>query len=667
MRSLRPLKLVVPLGLALALVGALTTASAGSASADRLVDAKPSTATPDIKDGAVYAIAHVGDKIVVGGTFTKAADHGSSTTLTRNHILAFDASTGKIDRDFAPDLDKVVYDLLRGPDDHSVYVGGAFKTIDGKNNHALALLDTDTGKPVSGFDNPVLNGSVGTMAKHDGRLLLGGAFTKVSGEHRGGFASVDKRTGKLDSYLDLNVSGHHNYDGAPGQAEGAVGVTAMDVSPDHKTLIAVGNFTKVDGKARDQIVRIDLHASGASVADDWSTSVYEPTCNWKSFDSYVRDVRFSRGGSYFVVVATGGAGSLATTDSHCDAATRFDTDSSGSDVRPAWTAYTGVDSLYAVAVTGAAVYVSGHQRWMNNPGGHDSAGPGAVPRPGIAALDPRTGVPMSWNPGRNPRGVGAKALLATSDGLYVGSDTNYIGNRKYERGKIAYFPLDGGKSVRAEHTGSLPGKVFLAHSDGKAFHRSFDGTKAGAKHNATGAGDWTNVRGAFMVNGTLYYGHTNGHLYRRAFDGKEFGSYSIVDPYDDPAWSDVQTGSGQTYRGKLPSFYAELPDVTGMVYRHGKIYYVLRSKPGLYSRSFSPQSGIVGPDETKVSSKARWQTSGDMFLDGDKLYYSSRTSGNLYKTAWSGGKPNGSIKTVSGPKVDGKGWRNTVLFLLATG
>ena len=49
--------------------------------------------------------------------------------------------------------------------------------------------------------------------------------------------------------------------------------------------------------------------------------------------------------------------------------------------------------------------------------------PAPCPGPGISALDPRTGVPLAWNPGRNPRGVGAEALLATTTGLYVGMDT----------------------------------------------------------------------------------------------------------------------------------------------------------------------------------------------------------------------------------------------------
>ena len=99
---------------------------------------------------------------------------------------------------------------------------------------------------------------------------------------------------------------------------------------------------------------------------------------------------------------------------------------------------------------------------MNNSHGYDFAGPGAVPRPGIAALNPVNGMPFSWNPGRNPRGAGAYAVLATPTGLWVGSDTDYIGNRQYLHRKIAFFPLAGGEVPPADTTPTLPGRVYTA-------------------------------------------------------------------------------------------------------------------------------------------------------------------------------------------------------------
>ena len=147
---------------------------------------------------------------------------------------------------------------------------------------------------------------------------------------------------------------------------------------------------------------------------NWSTAKYSAQCANGAFDSYIRDVQFSPDGSYFVIVATGGGTFDTNVDgsrSLCDTAARWETNGTGADVAPTWVDYTGNDTFWSVAVTGTAVYVGGHQRWVNNTTGSDNAGEGAVPRPGIVALDPINGLPLAWNPGRNPRGAGAYAVL----------------------------------------------------------------------------------------------------------------------------------------------------------------------------------------------------------------------------------------------------------------
>ena len=70
-------------------------------------------------------------------------------------------------------------------------------------------------------------------------------------------------------------------------------------------------------------------------------------------------------------------------------------------------------------------------------------------------------MPLAWNPGRNPRGAGAYALLATPTGLWVGSDTNLIGDCEYRRAGIAFFPLAGGAPLASDAIPALPAGVYL--------------------------------------------------------------------------------------------------------------------------------------------------------------------------------------------------------------
>jgi hypothetical protein len=66
-------------------------------------------------------------------------------------------------------------------------------------------------------------------------------------------------------------------------------------------------------------------------------------------------------------------------------------------------------------------------------------------------------MPLAWNPGREPRGHRIEALLATSTGLWTGSDTDYVGPKNlFTRKKIAFFALAGGSTPASTATDLLP-------------------------------------------------------------------------------------------------------------------------------------------------------------------------------------------------------------------
>ena len=409
---------------------ALTAASPVGAGArhDSVVSENPAKFTPNVEDGGgvanavVYAVTKRRGTMYAGGNFLTITNSARTQTHTRFNFVAFSATSGAI-RGISPEFDGPVWALRATRS--SLYVGGAFTTVDGIARRALVKLDRQTGEVDRSFNAHIPSGRVTEVRLVDRRLIVGGTFPKK-------LAALNRKTGADTGYIDLNISTTV----APNA--GPVEVYRFAVSSDRNRLVAIGNFASVGGQPRRLAFMAKLWRNSARLSP-WHPPAFNLQCAGSGTPAYLRDVDFSPGGGYFVVVSAGFV-SLAgdVGESICDAAARFETEDETSSAEPTWINYTGGDTLHSTVVTGAAVYVQGHQRWLDNPSGRNSAGPGAVDRPGIGAIAPGTGRALAWNPTKT-RGVGGRDFYASADGLWVASDGNRFAGEF--RAGIAFCPL----------------------------------------------------------------------------------------------------------------------------------------------------------------------------------------------------------------------------------
>ncbi|MFT4220199.1 MAG: PKD domain-containing protein [Microbacterium sp.] len=622
-------------------IGLVPSATAAEVTHTKVVSDDPANNTPHVLDGEVNSIAQVGNLIVLGGSFTQVSDAQRTQTYQRRNVVAFDATTGAISS-FDPSPDNTVTTVIPSADGNSVYLGGSFNTVAGQTRRKLARVDIATGTNTSGFRNVAGNGIVKDLRLVGDRLWVAGAFTSMSGSAQGQLTTLNATSGATDGYMALTVAGTQN--------GGTTSVNKIDVTADGSRLVGIGNFLTVGGLDRRQIFMLDATGSTAAVAN-WQTDFYAATCS-TSFDTYMRDLDFAPDGSFFVVSTTG---AYRGATSPCDSQARFNTSRSGTGITPEWINTTGGDTTYAVEVTGSVVYVGGHFRWANNPFAADRAGAGAVARDGIAALDPANGMPLSWNPGRT-RGVGVFDMLATETGLWVGSDTDRIGNNEYH-GRIAYFPLSGGKDLPATNAPTLPaGVVMLGPTAGQNPSTSgvrlseFSGTTVGRTAQSSGAIDWSTTRAAFMLNGNVYLAGSDGSFTRRSFDGTTWGAPVAVSTHDQLV--------------TLTAWHTSAAKLTGAFFDNGRMYYTQTGDSALKMRYFTAENDVVGAAEYSLSSVTGLNLSQvrGMFLAGDWVFL-AQADGSLVRVGWqSGAFVAGSVSTVSGPAIDGVNWQASALF-----
>ena len=273
-----------------------------------------------------------------------------------------------------------------------------------------------------------------TLALGGRTLYLGGTFTVVAGVSRPRLAAVDAITGGLGTKLTL----------APNQA-----VRDMALNSTASTLYLAGAFTSISGTTRYNFASVGA-ASRALTA--WNPNVHAR--GWGvalSPDNATAYLTTSDGNESICGAGHESVIAMPATGSGTPAVKWHNGGDRGCP-------FTSGD-INAVEATASAVYIGGHLTNLCNVKNtsYTTACPGRlVTREHLAALDPATGVPLSWNPGVD----GTKGVLriqAIPAGLAIGGDfprTNGVQHSRFacsrERpSRFALFPGTPSPRVRA--------------------------------------------------------------------------------------------------------------------------------------------------------------------------------------------------------------------------
>lgn len=200
-------------------------------------------------DGAVLALLHTGATVYAGGEFTQIGGAG------RNRIAALDVSSGAATVG-NPDANGAVRALvLNGA---TLYAGGDFTAIDGGSRAYLAALDmtqatagaidTDWDPAPDGVVRALINGTT---------LYAGGDFTAIDGGSRAYLAALDTTqtaAGAIDT----------DWNPAPDGARHALLLNGS-------LLYAGGDFTAMEGLARNRLAALDTSVTGAITDSDWES------------------------------------------------------------------------------------------------------------------------------------------------------------------------------------------------------------------------------------------------------------------------------------------------------------------------------------------------------------------------------------------------------------
>ncbi|GHH86135.1 hypothetical protein GCM10018793_56900 [Streptomyces sulfonofaciens] len=204
-------------------------------------------------NGIVWALAHAGDTVFAGGTFSQVRPPQGADGTPRDAVnfVAMNAATGaptSCDLSFTVGSGTAtVRALAVSSDQKTLYAGGYFGSVNGTPVSSLAAIDIATCTPRADF-HAAFPATVRALAVTDDTVYAGGDFTTVDGQPRQRFAAVDAASGDVRPFrADADEPGR-----------------AVKVTADGKDVVLGGDFFTVNRADSHALAVVDA-TTGANV------------------------------------------------------------------------------------------------------------------------------------------------------------------------------------------------------------------------------------------------------------------------------------------------------------------------------------------------------------------------------------------------------------------
>jgi RHS repeat-associated protein len=540
-------------------------------------------------NGPVYSLALSNGNLYVGGSFSTV--NGAS----RSNLAMLTASNAALSI-WNPGPNNTVSSIVVDGS-NQMFIGGSFTTVGGIPRKYIAALHPATGVVLPWYPTNGANAAVVALALGDsGTIYAGGAFSMIGGENHAGLAKINTTTGAPISSWAPSVAGS---------------VNALAVSG--STVYVGGQFTSIAGASRNGFAALS-GSSGSLV-----TGYPNPAAGSEIRSIAVGGSMVYLGGSFTQIgpLERRHVAAINTAGPTASVAT--------------WNPRMG-DSVFALAVSAGSnprVGVGGRFRTANG-----------VARKNLAAVDPSTGEPTSWNPSVSTE---VKALELAEGNLYVGSRSLEAFNTS--TGEPVGIPADfmptDITALRAAH-----GRLYIGaadfHADPVTGPKGIGAIKLGAGATSNGnPGSYQSSYGEYIswvpqVNGLVYDIETDGNAVYIA------GGFSYVG-------NTQRSGLAAISKDNSAIVYSWNPSPDGPVAEIALTQDALYAAGGFGSLAGQPRSNVgalaLPQDASSSAAALPWNPGTDGFVQTIAADDAGVYVGGLFGTV--GGVPRKNLAAVS--------------------